>query len=130
MTALDNFRVAYVDVDLTLILWPDMKPVICKTLAELKASGAVLNAPLAEALRLWWLDEIMNPAGAGKNAARELVIWSAHGAAHARAAAKWACLDEMAMACLTKPQVLIDDNELWIKKRTWLSPNLEPNPLG
>lgn len=115
--ALDGFRVVYVDVDLTLIMWPG-KPVICTSLKTLKASDAELNEPLAETLRLWWL---------GNNGAeRELVIWSANGSEHAHAAARWARLDGMASACLTKPHALVDDNELWIKKRTWLSPDLTP----
>ena len=111
---LDQFRVVYVDVDLTLILWPDVKPVICRTLKALKDSGAVLNEPLAQALRVWWLAQ----------EERELVIWSANGADHARSAAAWAKVDVMATACLTKPHAFVDDNELWIKKRTWLSPGL------
>ncbi len=111
---LDEFRVVYVDVDMTLILWPTADPVICKTLEALKASGAVLNTPLAEALRAWRLAK----------EDRELVIWSANGADHARSAAEWAKVDVMASACLTKPHAFVDDNELWIKKRSWLSPGL------
>ena len=114
---LEEFRVIYVDVDLTLILWPNVKPVICRTLKSLKASGAVLNEPLAEALRHWWLD--------GGLEERELVIWSANGAEHAHSAAQWGQLEAMATACLTKPQAFIDDNELWIKNRTWLTPDLK-----
>ena len=112
---LDAFRAVYVDVDLTLINWPDDRPVLpTDTVEAMRAAGATVNQPLVDELSSW---RVSSPD-------RELVVWSANGAAHARAAAKLAGIEDFTEACLTKPQVFVDDNPQWVAKRTWLSPSL------
>ena len=111
---LDAYRVVFVDVDLTLINWPNDKPILDPP-GGMLAFGVTVNLGLVKALKEW------------REAAfeRELVVWSAGGAAHARAAVALAGMGDFVDAVVPKPHAFVDDNPPWSNARAWLSPGLD-----
>ncbi len=91
-------RTIYVDVDGTLVFWPGNRPGRYPRKGESGyGEDPAINAKLVERL---------NASDA------DIVIWSRSGKAHAEWAAKYCNIN--AIACLSKPNLMVDDSMKWI----------------
>ena len=93
---LSAYRVVFVDVDGTLLLWPGERPGRVPRPGEPgHGQPPAINRGLVDALKAWHGD------------GRVLVIWSRGGIDHCRMAAQLCCLKPD--ACVPKPDAAIDD---------------------
>lgn len=99
---LDVARVVYVDVDGTLLIWPEPTPGVRKGGVE-----PAFNSNLISVL-IHWKQTFKN---------RELVVWSANGSDYARKACVGCGLTGFVDACISKPHVFIDDSWAWFNAR-------------
>lgn len=90
----------YVDVDGTLLLWPDRPGRVPRPGEPGHGKPPTINKALADALRAW------------HRGGRCLVLWSRGGKAHCEYAAQLCGLKPD--ACLPKPRVAIDDKPITV----------------
>lgn len=95
-------RTIYVDVDGTLIFWPQPNPG-----AQQPNCVPKVNHKLVTILREWKALDRHNV----------LIVWSAGGADHVSYAVKLAEIEDIVDYKLSKPEVFIDDQYGWYEKR-------------
>ena len=95
-------RTVYVDVDGTLLIWPGPRPGRVPRKGELEFGlPPAVNTKLVKRLR---------------DSGAQIIIWSRGGEAHAEYAARFCGLDDIVTACLTKPDLIVDDGQLEQKR--------------
>ena len=99
------------DVDGTLLIWPEPTPGVRKGGVE-----PVFNSNLITIL-IQWKQVFKN---------RELVVWSANGSDYARKACVACGLTGFVDACISKPHVFIDDSWKWFNDRLSFDQNTNP----
>ncbi len=91
-------QTVYVDVDGTLVFWPGNRPGRYPRKGESgHGEDPAINTKLVERL---------------KASDADIVIWSRGGKTHAEWAAKFCDID--AVACLSKPDLMVDDGRRWM----------------
>lgn len=107
---LDEYDPIYVDVDGTLLIWPEPNPGRRKF-----GANPIINTKVQR-----FLFEIKR-----YNPKVRVYLWSANGAEHALDA-MWGCgLEKVVDDCLTKPRLYIDDYFKWFDDRIKLTPELK-----
>jgi hypothetical protein len=115
---LGHYRNLYVDVDGTLVFWPDPTPGLYQA-----GKPYTINQELVDKLKLW---RLRMPNGV-------LVVWSGTGKQHAEWAVKTCGIDDIVDVALAKPSAMIDDTLAWLlnESRAALKPSgrLMKNPV-
>lgn len=97
----DETPAIYVDVDGTIVFWPDPSPGRAMMPGDPRIGGPRINQPMVDALKRFYVP--------GKTC---LVIWSRGGAVHAKKMAEFCGLS--ADAYLPKPRLVVDDKPVTV----------------
>lgn len=114
LTQIKKQKSIYVDVDGTLLIWPEPNPGVRQPGVEPE-----IHWDLVRVLRKW-KQEFPE---------KELIIWSANGKKHAQKVTHLCGLQHYVDAFLTKPSMCIDDSWAWFQNRTFIDQNFDEQDL-
>ena len=102
----------YVDVDGTLLIWPEPDPGVYYVGQE-NTQEPKINEKVVDQIKLF------------HEGGWEIVVWSANGREHAQWAVDFCGIGPYIIAVLKKPLIFIDDSYVWLGTRTYYNQELE-----